>query len=74
MATKRKHIEVTLKNKKVLQGLEKGKYTEDVTARFNVPESNLFTWKKNKEQIYDTFKTLSLKKQLLKIDVYEKVN
>ena len=49
MATKRKHIEVTLKNKKVLQGLEKGKYTEDVTARFNVPESNLFTWKKNKE-------------------------
>ena len=51
MAAKRKHIstEVTLIKKKVLQGLEKGKYTKDVTARFNVPESNLFTWKKNKE-------------------------
>ena len=73
MATNRKHIEVTLK-KKVLQGLENGKYTKNVTARFNVPESNLFTWKKNKEQIYGTFKTFSLSKQLLKIDVYEKVD
>ena len=74
MATKRKHVEVILKKKKVLQGLENEKYTKDVTARFDVPESNLFTWQKNREQIYDTFKTLSLSKQLLKIDVYEEVN
>lgn len=74
MATKRKHVEVILKKKKVLQGLENEKYTKDVTARFDVPESNLFTRKKNREQIYDTFKTLSLSKQLLKIDVYEEVN
>lgn len=74
MATKRKHVEVILKKKKVLQELENEKYTKDVTARFDVPESNLFTWKKNREQIYDTFKTLSLSKQLLKIDVYEEVN
>ena len=49
MATKRKHVEVILKKKKVLQGLENEKYTKDVTARFDVPESNLFTWKKNRE-------------------------
>ena len=75
MATKRKHVEVTLKIKyEALQELEKGKSAKNVAAKFNVPGSTLCTKKKNKEKIYDTFKTSSPSRQRVKVGVYEKVN
>ena len=75
MATKRKHVEVTLKIKyEALQELEKGKSAKEVAAKFNVPGSTLSTWKKNKEKIYDTFKTSSLSRQRVKVGAYENVN
>ena len=57
MATKRKHLEVTLKVKcEVLKELEKRRRNKDVANQFSVPGSTLTTWKKNKKKYLKLFK------------------
>ena len=74
MATKRKHQEVTLKVKYALEELEKGRQNKDVANHYATPGSTLATWKKNKEKIFDAFENSSLKRQLLKTEIHEKLN
>ena len=73
MATK--HQEVTLKVKyEALKELEKGRQNKDVANHYAIPGSTLATWKKNKEKIFDAFENSSLKRQLLKTEIHEKLN
>ena len=75
MASKRKHIEVSLQKKyEALQELEKGKPCKEVSKRFEVPPSTLSTWRKNKDKIYEAFQSSSLKRQRIKVGTFEKVN
>ena len=51
MAKKRKHKEVTLKIKyEAIKELDKNRPNKGVANQFNLPESTLATWKKNKEK------------------------
>ena len=75
MATKRKHHEATLKVKyEALKELEKGRPNKDVANQFSIPGSTLATWKKNKEKFFEAFQNLSLKRQRVKTETYEKLN
>ena len=67
MATKRKHLEVTLKViYKALKDLEKGRPNKDAANQFSIPGSTPATWKKSKEKILKAFQNLSLKQQRVK--------
>ena len=66
MAPKKKHCEVTLKVKyNALKELEKGRLNKDVAEEFNIPSSTLATWKKNKDKIFEAFKSNSYNPKLM---------
>ena len=74
MATKINHNEVTLKTKyETLKEFDKNRPNKEVAIQFNVPESTLINWKKNKEKIYQAFQNSSLKRQRVKVGIYETV-
>ena len=57
MATKRKHLKVTLKVKyESLKELEKGRPNKDVANQFGISGGTLVTWKKNKKKSLKFFK------------------
>ena len=75
IATKRKHQGVTLKVKcEASKELEKGRQNKHVAKQYGIPGSTLATWKKNKKRIFDAFENSSLKPQLIKTGIYEKLS
>ena len=69
MASKRKHQEVTLKVKyEALKELKKSRPNKDVANQFSITGSNLATWKKSKEKIFNDFQNSSLKRSELKLE------
>lgn len=68
MATKRKHLEITLKKIKSFE-LEKWKSTKDAAAKCSVPGSSHLTWnEKNEWKINDSFITKSKKSKSLYLE------
>ena len=67
MATKRKHLEITLKKIKSFE-LEKWKSTKDAAAKCSVPGSSHLKWsEKNEWKMNDSFKTLSLSPRRVRV-------
>ena len=73
MTTKRKHQEVTLKEKQeALKLIEKGRKNEDVAKKYSIPGSTLAT--QNIGNIFDAFENSLLKRQRIKTGTHEKLS